>query len=121
MEVIEGTLANPFGDSGLTPQMIFDGNASARLTLFLSPLEIGSFVMDIFVDEECLSYNAFSAFFAHEYDTHINVFMSTWVNDNLTDATRVEVYGEDATVTGIIDYGDVLQTTLTIIWHPLPN
>lgn len=120
VEVIQGTLANPFGDVDIVDlfDKMLNGNASANVEIDASALGLGIFPpVLIGVDNYfyCVGLSSSSV------STIGESFLINWsrVTGSLDFAAMWPQGGGEGT--DMSPYASLVSTTLTIIWHPLPE
>lgn len=128
VEVIQGTLAEPFGDFDKGEELyaaIDNGNASAKISLDLTALQMGLDSVWGWLYKGATNTHYYSFFtggteFGLEglslgYDMAIFFPLDS---EEQPGELRAQV-GADYIV--LNEYASLIPTTLTIIWHPLPD
>lgn len=116
VEVIEGTLANPWGEVNIPDfyNALYIGNANATLNATLGEqtvlmnlrTELGYLVAAYALVDDTVSTSACA--------------MAVWDWSNIPNITSARLLmGGD--VTNLIDMANAVPTTLTIYWHPMPS
>lgn len=121
VETITGTMADPWGD--FDHQELFDAlsnnNASCRLVADLTVLGMTDLEPLLYANEYETSPNAYSSGATIGNAEQYSCYQAIWgyINGDLTYFSGVfsGVY-QDLSV-----YASSIPTTLTIIWHPLPD
>lgn len=126
VETITGTLASPFGDLGSEfSEALLSNNANALLGVDATALGFGTIVYPLLAtgSEQII------AVITNIQDDSCNDSEARWAINHLGDFTLTYAYWVSAEVdydppvlvTNLMDYATLLPTTLTIIWHPLPD
>lgn len=121
VQTITGTLADPWGD--LDHQELFDAlshnNASCRLAVDLTEIAMGSLTTLLFAEEDKTSPDAYSSGASITSSEVYRCYQARWsyIDGDLCAFTAVlsGVYQD------LSSYASAIPTTLTIIWHPLPE
>ncbi len=126
VQIIEGTLANPWGDVGSELcEAIIDNNANAWLLVDASALGYGEITYPILADTGTLRacVTAIGACGCNDseaewYETDtVGVYRLSFAYNVIADPES----DPQVVVLNLEEYAEYLPTTLTIIWHPLPD
>ena len=119
VQVITGTLANPFGDVDLEELETAFDNGGASMTIIVDATVIGQGVFPRAVMNWTSEYS-FTLSSVRGYTTElVSAALVIWDSD--TGNVSVATMYSGATGTDILSYAASIPTTLTIYWHPMPE
>lgn len=128
VETITGTLADPWGDFDDAKELntaLHDGNASAYLALDISALQVGynEIVEPLIGTSMASDYASFKSSGADLSSVGLDYATAVIIYFNFDDVVRPpQLYAQVGdTFADLSDYASLIPTTLTIIWHPLPE
>lgn len=119
VEVIQGTLANPFG--GINVSELFlalsNGNASAKILIDASVIGVENVPPVFITDNDEVGFVVTGGYGASEvlYEAYIIIWGPVTGNCSMAVIYTGDV-GSD-----ILSYASLIPTTLTIYWHPMPE
>jgi hypothetical protein len=128
VQTITGTLAEPFGDFDKGEELhtaIGNGNASAKIVLDISALQMGlntlwGWLYQGADNEHYYSFYTSEASFGTEGLT-FGFFASIFFPLDSGEYTPQLLGQVGADYLDLTEYASIIPTTLTIIWHPLPD
>lgn len=125
VETVQGTLSWPFGMHGISlANDLYAMNASAWLDLDCTVLGLGIVRYPV-VSDGGTTFKIFATSIypdsAFDSEAHWDYIEDGGINWYLHYAYMLEIANGEYTITDMRDYKDILPTTLTIIWHPLPT
>lgn len=125
VETVQGTLDWPFGMRGLSfANDLYTMNASAWLDLDCTILGLGIIRYPV-ISSNGNTFTIFATSIhpegAFDSEAHWDYLDDGGINWFLDYALLLNAADGEYTITDMMDYKDLLPTTLTIIWHPLPT
>lgn len=125
VETVQGTLDWPFGMRGLSfANDLYTMNASAWLDLDCTILGLGIIRYPV-ISSDASTFTIFATSIhpesAFDSEAHWDYIDDGGINWFLDYALLLNATDGEYTITDMMDYKDFLPTTLTIIWHPLPD